>query len=117
MLSATLLFLLAGSAFAADKKESEVVNKSDFSVTSVASLGINYAAMQEENVKLKIQGAELADQLDNLQNKLDYSQMMYATMNHLWDAAFKTAVEDAKNQLDYARMMNVTLLNLSSLKN
>ena len=117
MISVTFLLALASVSNAADKKQTAInnaiENKTSYTATTVSTAEMNYAAVLEENTKLKIQAAELSIKLDDLSSKLDYSQMMHVTISNLQNVTLLNSVEDAKSQMDYARMMNATLVNLA----
>ena len=119
ILSVTFLLALASVSDAADKKQtalnSAVENKAAYTASSVSVAETNYAAVLEENTKLRIQASELSYKLDDLSSKLDYTQMMHVTIGNLRDVALVNSLDDAKNQLDYARMMNATLVNLATV--
>jgi len=111
--------MLVGITNAADKKQTAkkelVENKAIYAVSSSSISTMNYAAMLEENAKLRIQTSELNNKLDDLVSKLDYTQMMYATLSNLQRVELVSTVEDAQSQMDYVSMMHATLLNLVSL--
>ena len=117
MISVTFLLSLASVSNAADKKQTAVnnaiENQATYNTSSISTAEMNYAAMVEENTKLKIQDAELSSKVENLSSKLDYSQMMHVTISNLQNVTLVNSSEDAKSQLDYARMMNATLVNLA----
>ena len=117
LISVTFLLSLASVSNAADKKQTAInnatENKASLTANTVASVEMNYAAMLEENTKLKIQAAEFSGKLDNLSSKLDYSTMMHATISNLKDLTIANSLENAQFQMDYARMMNATLVNLA----
>ncbi len=117
ILSVTFLLALASVTDAADKKltalNNTFENKAGYAANSASIAETNYAAVLEENTKLRIQASELSYKIDDLSSKLDYTQMMHVTISNLRDVALVNSLDDAKNQLDYARMMNATLVNLA----
>jgi hypothetical protein len=117
LLSVTLLLTLASVSNAADKKQTAlnnaIENKVSFTANTASAAEMNYAAVLEENTKLRIAAAELSTKLDDLSSKLDYSQMMHATISNLQNVTLLNSVENATTQMDYARMMNATLVNLA----
>ena len=119
MISVTFLLALASVSNAADKKQTAVnnaiENQATYNTSSISTAEMNYAAMVEENTKLKIQAAELSTKVENLYSKLDYSQMMHVTISNLQNVTLVNSSEDAKSQLDYARMMSATLVNLATI--
>ena len=120
ILSVIILFMLGGTTNAADKKQTALQNsverKTVYTVKTASALSMSYAALQEENLNLKLQTAELNGKLDELTSKLDYTQMMHTILANLQQQELINTVENAKSQLDYASMMNTTLLNLASVK-
>jgi hypothetical protein len=115
MLSVVLLLALASFSYAADKKQTadkKTENKSILSGTTSAIAAASYTAVLEENNRLKLQASELVNKIDDLNSKLEYSQMMYATISSLQQTALNYAIEDTKCQLDYVRMMSAILLSL-----
>jgi hypothetical protein len=112
--------MLGGTTNAADKKQTALQNsverKTVYTVKTASALSMSYAALQEENLNLKLQTAELNGKLDELTSKLDYTQMMHTVLTNLQQQELINTVENAKSQLDYASMMNTTLLNLASVK-
>lgn len=115
MLSVVLLLALASFSYAADKKqtaEKKIENKSILSGNTSAIAAASYTAVLEENNRLRLQASELTFKIDDLNSRLEFSQMMYTTLSNLQQAALNDAIEDTKCQLDYVRMMSITLLNL-----
>jgi len=119
IVSVTFLLMMVSITNAADKKQTAVKesvdNKVVYATTGSSVITMNYAAVLEENTKLRLQAAELNNKMDDLVSRLDYTQMMYSTLNNLQQAELLNTVEDAKSQLDYVGMMHATLLNLANL--
>jgi len=119
IVSVTFLLMLVSITNAADRKQTavkeSVENNAVYATSGSSVITMNYAAVLEENVKLRIQAAELNNKMDDLVSRLDYTQLMYATLSNLQRAELLSTVEDAKSQLDYVSMMHTTLLNLANL--
>jgi hypothetical protein len=115
ILSVVFLLALASLSYAADKKQTadkKTENKSILSGNTSAIAAASYTAVLEENSRLKLQASELANKIEDLNSRLEYSQMMYTTISSLQQTALNLAIEDTKCQLDYVRMMSATLLSL-----
>jgi hypothetical protein len=116
LLSVAMLLTLASLSYAADKKQTavkrSVENKGTLSINSTVVAAANYAAVMEENNMLRLQTAELSKRVDELNSKIQYSDMMFITINNLHEAAFINNMEETKLQLDYAKMMSAILVNL-----
>lgn len=114
--SIAALVLFAGIANAA-----ETTTNTASADNKTNSLGVlssrSLAAILEENVSLRLKIEEMAEDNDNLKDKLDYSSMMHATLSNLKQVEMKDLEENKNSQLDYARMMNSTLLNLNTVLN
>lgn len=121
LLSVAFLLTLASLSYAADKKQTavkkSVENKSVLGTKTAVISAASYAAMLEENNKLKLQTAELSKKVDELNNTIEYSKMMFATVTNLQDAALTNTIEETKCQIDFAKMMNATLMNLQKAGN
>ncbi len=117
--SIAALLLSAGISFAAETKTNSAAEsvenrmESTSSVTSASSR--SFAEIIEENTALQSQVTKMNAASDDLKNKLDYTQMMHATISNLQNEVLNDYAENAKNQLDYARMMNTTLVNLATV--
>ncbi len=85
--------------------------------TTSTSLAPSVLLLAEENQKLRLQTEELKGQVDNLKDKLGYTQMMHITISNLQTVISSKIEEDAQSQLDYARMMHATIVNLEILAN
>ncbi|MES2648668.1 MAG: hypothetical protein V4717_17460 [Bacteroidota bacterium] len=119
LLSVTFLLSLVSITNAADTKQTAlnntVENKNAFTSATSSVAVANYAAVLEENTRLRMQTAELNSKVENLVSMLDYTQMMHTTISNLLNVSTITVVENAKSQMDYAQMMNAVLVNLVSV--
>lgn len=117
LLSVTFLLTLASITNAADKKQTALISafetKTSTEVNGSSAVMSNYAAVMEENTKLRLVASELSAKFDDLASRLDYTHMMHVTISNLQDVTLVTTVEDAKTQLDYARMMNAIIVKLA----
>jgi dynactin complex subunit len=112
--SIAALVLFAGIVNAAETTTTTA--SSENKTNAVGSLSArSIAAIIEENALLRNQVDEMAEEADNLQNKLDYSHMMHTTLTTLKEQELNEAEENSKSKLDYARMMTTTLLNLNTV--
>ena len=118
LISVTFLLALASLSYAADTKHTavkkSVENKSVLTGNTSAVAASSYAAVVEENTKLKLQAEELMTRIEDLRSKLEYTQMMHSTINSLSEAVVLNKMEEIKSQVDYVRMMTATLLSLQN---
>jgi hypothetical protein len=115
LLSVVFLLALASLSYAADKKQTadkKTENNSILSGNTSAIAAASYTAVLEENNRLKLQASEMTNKIEDLKSRLEYSQMMYATISSLQETTLNLAIEDTKFQLDYAKMMSAILLNI-----
>jgi ribosomal protein S8 len=119
LLSVTFLLSLVSITKAADTKQTAlnntVENNKSFTSATSSTAVANYAAVMEENTRLRMEAAELSSKVENLVSMLDYSHMMHATISNLKNVSMVDVVEDAKSQMEYAQMMNAVLVNLVSV--
>ena len=121
LLSVAFLLALASLSYAADTKHTavkkSVENKLILNGNSSAVAASSYAAVVEENTKLKLQAEALMTKIDDLSSKLEYTQMMHSTINSLRETVILDNMEDIKCQMDYVRMMTATLFSLQNQGN
>ncbi len=117
--SLAALLLFAGTSNAAETKTNSAAESVENRMESTSSVTLasarSLAAIIEENNELQAQVSKMNAVTDDLKNKLDYTQMMHATISNLQNEVLNEYAENAKNQLDYARMMSATLVNLTNV--
>ncbi len=92
-------------------------SESVVSATPSTSLAPAMLLLAEENTKLRLETEKLTGQVDDLENRLGYSQMMHTTISKLQVVLNAENAEDYQSRLDYAFMMHTTIVNLSILAN
>ena len=117
--SIAALLLFAGTSNAAETKTNcaaeSVENRMESTSSVSPASSRSFAEIIEENTELQLRVTKMNAATDELKNKLDYTQMMHATISNLQTEVLNDYAENAKNQLDYARMMNTTLVNLATV--
>ena len=118
LIAFTLLLIISGKATAAKTTKSSVkssIETAQSSGTSTAAVLLyNYEVLQAENTKLLQQAESLSVKVEELTNKLGYTQMMHSAIFDLNAVVFAQTAEETTGQLEYAYTMHTAIAQLGS---
>jgi uncharacterized protein YlxW (UPF0749 family) len=117
IIAVSLLVLWAGTATAAgkDKKDNNQQLNEQSLLASTPAMNNAVSLLLDENSRLRTEAEILQKKVDDLSNRLDYSQMMYTSIATLKNVVDQEEAEELNSKMGYMHMMHVTLMNLSKL--
>lgn len=113
------LFLVLPFVYGSDplkKMEKSFVEEKQLAIAAPEAVAVpSLLSLMEENQLLKRQNEALTGQMENLSSRLEYIQMMTATLDQLHNLVVEEKIAETRSQVDFAKMMYTTLLNLNQV--